>query len=149
MLYKLLPAAFAAAGTAFAQPAAPLSFEVASVKAAAPCCTAGKWRGNRPGVDRVDFQYGTLLYYITYAYGVKSYQLAGPDWLREVRFDIAAKGPEGTRREQLPQMMQALLAERFRLQVHRESRELPGLALVVGKNGPKLTVAAPESGDGH
>ena len=139
----------ALAGPARSQTAPPLSFEVASVKAAAPCCAAGQWRGNRPDVDRVDFQYGTLLYYLTYAYGMKSYQVAGPGWLRDVRFDIAAKGPEGTRRDQLPQMMQALLAERFQLKVHREMRDLPGLALMVGKSGPKLKAAAPEPGDGH
>ena len=146
MRYSLL---LAAACAAWGQAVPPLSFEVASIKPAAPCCAPGQWRGNRPAADRVDFQYGTLLYYVTYAYGVKSYQVAGPDWLREVRFDIAAKGSEGTRRDQLPQMMQALLAERFQLKVHRETRELPGLALIVGKNGPKLKPAGPESGDGH
>jgi uncharacterized protein (TIGR03435 family) len=78
---------------------------------------------------------------------MKSYQVTGPDWLRDARFDIVAKGPAGTTREQLPAMMQALLAERLKLQVHHETRELPGLALIVGKNGPKLKESAPGSGD--
>jgi len=117
------------------------------VKPAAPCCTPGQWPANRPGVDRLDFRHVTLWYCITYAYGVKSYQLSGPDWLREARFDIVAKAPAGTTREQLPKMMQTLLAERFRLAIHHDSREIPGLALIIGKNGPKLVAAAVGSGD--
>jgi uncharacterized protein (TIGR03435 family) len=90
-------------------------------------------------VDRIDFRYVTLWYCLSYAYGVKSYQMSGPDWLRQERFDMAARGPSGTTREQLPKMMQKLLADRFGVQVRRENREIAGLALVVGKNGPKLT----------
>lgn len=150
MIPKILAisAGLAAAGAAWSQIEGPLSFEVASVKTAAPCCAPGQWRGNRPGADRVDFQYTTLWYDITYAYGLKSYQVFGPDWLKDARYDIVAKGPAGTRREQLPRMMQTLLAERFKLQVHHETREISGLALVVGKNGPKLKEATAESGDG-
>lgn len=137
-----------AAGAAWSQTEGPLSFEVASVKPAAPCCAPGQWRGNRPGVDRLDFQYTTLWYDITYAYGVKSYQVFGPDWLKDARYDIVAKGPAGTRRDQLPQMMQTLLAERFKLRVHHETRDISGLAMVAGKGGPKLKEATAESGDG-
>ena len=140
----VLEAAFASA-----QPAAPPSFEVASVKPAAPCCAAGQWRGNQIGADRIDLQYATLRSCVSLAYGVKSYQVAGPDWLNDVRFDIVAKGPEGTKREQLPAMLQTLLAERFGLQAHRESRDVPGLALTVGKNGPKLEESGEGAGDGH
>lgn len=110
---------------------------------------AGQWRGNQIGADRIDLQYATLRACISLAYGVKNYQVAGPDWLNNTRFDIVAKGPEGTRREQLPGMLQTLLAERFKLEVHRESRPVPGLALVVGKNGPKLKESAEGAGDGH
>ena len=150
MLWRILAigVALAAVDAGWSQSEGPLSFEVASVKPAAPCCAPGQWRGNRPGVDRLDFQYTTLWYDISYAYGVKSYQLFGPDWLKDARFDIVAKGPAGTRREQLPQMMQTLLAERFKLEVHHETREISGLALAVGKNGPKLKEATAESGDG-
>lgn len=137
-----------AVSAGWSQMEGPLSFEVASVKPAVPCCAPGQWRGNRPGIDRIDFQYTTLWYDITYAYGVKSYQVFGPEWLKDARYDIVAKGPAGTRRDQLPQMMQTLLAERFKLQVHRETREISGLALVAGKNGPKLKEAPAESGDG-
>jgi uncharacterized protein (TIGR03435 family) len=147
-MLRLISAAVLAA-CAWAQTAPPLSFEVASVKPAAPCCAANQWRGNQIGADRIDFQYATMRYCVSFAYGVKSYQVFGPDWLNAARYDIVAKGPEGTRREQLPEMMQALLAERFNLKVHRESRDVPGLVLVVGKDGPKLKESATEAGDGR
>ena len=46
-------------------------------------------------------------------------------------------------------MMQTLLGERFKLQAHQETREIPVLVLTLGKDGPKLKDAAPESGDGE
>ncbi len=120
--------------------AAPLSFEVASVKPAA----SSQWRESKAGTDRVDFPGVTLRYCIAFAYGVKEYQVFGPSWLGELRFDILAKGAAGTRREQLPEMMQALLAQRFKLQVRQETKEFSVFALVVGKNGPKLKASPPE-----
>lgn len=141
-----IPIALAAVAAAWGEP---LCFEVASVKIAAPCCAPGQWPNNRPGVDRINFRNASLWYSLTYAYGVKSYQLFGPDWLRDVRFDIVAKGREGTRREQLPEMMQNLLSERLGVRVHREKREIDGLVLMVGKDGPRLKEASAESGDGQ
>jgi uncharacterized protein (TIGR03435 family) len=73
--------------------------------------------------------------------------MSGPDWLKSAHFDISAKGPAGTTSEQLPEMMRALLAERFKLQIHREPRDIQALALVVGKDGPKLQASAPEVND--
>ena len=137
------------AACAWGQTSAPASFEVASIKPAVPCCAANQWRGNQIGADHIDFQYATLKYCITFAYGVKSYQVSGPAWLNDSRFDIVAKGPEGTRREQLPEMMQALLAERFQLQAHHETKEVSGLLLTIGKNGPKLKESEAEAGDGR
>ena len=123
------------------QPAAPLSFEVASVKPTAP---GQPWRESKAGVDRIDFPSVTLRYCIAYSYGLKEYQIFGPSWLGDLRYDIVAKGPAGTLRDQLPGMMQVLLAERFKLQVHTETKEFSVFALVVGKNGPKLKESAPE-----
>jgi uncharacterized protein (TIGR03435 family) len=137
--------ALAAAAVAWGQPAAPLSFEVASVKAS-PTRPA-QFRPARPGADRIEWQYVTLWYCISYAYGVHSYQMSGPDWLKSVHYDISAKGPVGTTREQLPEMMRTLLAERFKLQIHREKRDIQALSLVVGKDGPKLQASAPEVND--
>ena len=74
--------------------------------------------------------------------------LGGPDWVRSdsERFDITAKIPDGTKRDQVRPMAQALLAERFKLKVHRETRELPVFALVVARSdrtlGPQLAVSA-------
>ena len=137
-----------AAAVAWGQSAAPLAFEVASVKQAAPSAAPGQRRAISIGADRVDFPNVTLWYCITYAYGMKSYQVFGPSWLRDARYEVAAKGPAGATREQLPGMMQTLLAERFKLHVHHETRELSGLVLLVGKNGRKLKEAAATSGDG-
>jgi len=136
----LLPAAWAA----WCQPAQTPSFEVASVKAAP--ARPPQWRPARPGVDRIDFQYVTLWYCISYAYGVHSYQISGPDWLKSLHYDVNAKGPAGTTREQLPEMMRTLLAERFKLRVHREPREISALALVVVQDN-RIKPSAPEIND--
>lgn len=133
-------------GTAQGQTTGPLSFEVASVKAAAACCAPGQWRESKAGEDRIDFRYVTLRYCIAFAYRLKEYQVSGPAWLGETRFDILAKGPEGTRHAQLPAMVQALLAERFKMALHREKKEFNVYALVTGKDGPKLKESAEEPG---
>ncbi|MBV9396974.1 MAG: TIGR03435 family protein [Bryobacterales bacterium] len=68
-------------------------------------------------------------------------QLVGPDWINGrtyIRFDIVGQAPPDTPREQLFVMLQALLAERLKLVVHQEKKELPYLAMVVGRNGAKL-----------
>src|SRR6185437_10301848 len=64
-----------------------------------------------------------------------------PDWIEQARFDIVAKLPEGTTQDQIPEMLVALLADRFKLTVHRENKEHAIYALVAGKNGPKLKPA--------
>lgn len=135
--------------TASGQTASPLSFEVASVKPAAPCCAPGQWRESKAGVDRIDFPNISLRWCIAFAYRVKEYQISGPAWLGSLKFDILAKGSEGTRHEQLPDMMQALLAERFQLQLHHETKEFTVIALGVGKNGPKLKESSLELSGGR
>jgi uncharacterized protein (TIGR03435 family) len=81
---------------------------------------------------------------LTRAYGVKMYQISGPDWIDSERYDIVAKVPPDTTREQFNIMLQNLLNERFKLTLHREKKEQPVYALVVGKNGPKLKESARE-----
>jgi uncharacterized protein (TIGR03435 family) len=68
----------------------------------------------------------------------------GPDWMAQQRFEIQAKIPDGASQDQVPEMLQALLAERFKLAIHRDKKDLPVYALIVGKNGPKLTPASSE-----
>jgi uncharacterized protein (TIGR03435 family) len=81
---------------------------------------------------------------IQQAYRVKLFQVVAADWMRESRWDILAKLPDGGSKEQIPEMLQALLADRFKLVVHRENRELPVYALVVGKGGLKMKASVPE-----
>jgi uncharacterized protein (TIGR03435 family) len=87
----------------------------------------------------------TLSECIQYAYGIVTGDLiAGPEWTksREVRFDIVAKAAaRDTPDDQLRLMLRGLLAERLKLMVHTEPREMPYLALTVAKNGPKLAPA--------
>jgi uncharacterized protein (TIGR03435 family) len=81
------------------------------------------------------------------AYNVKGYQITGPKWLDSERFDIVAKVPKGATKEEARVMLQNLLAERFKLSLHRETKELPVYGLVVGKNGSKLKESADQGPD--
>jgi uncharacterized protein (TIGR03435 family) len=136
-------------GAAWAQtPAAP-AFEVATIKPSAPMNPAmvasGKLHvGMQIDAARVDIGFFSLADLIRTAYAVKAYQVSGPDWMSGQRFDIVAKMPEGATKEQVPEMLQALLAERFKLAVHRESKEHSVYALVQGKGGAKLKESAPD-----
>lgn len=113
------------------------AFEVASVRPAGPTAAGSGSRSTRDGID---FPGATLAYCIGFAYKVKPYQISGPAWLSDNRYDIAAKGPAGTNPKQLEEMLQSLLAERFDLKIHKEPRDFRGFALVVEKGGPKLPV---------
>lgn len=129
--------------------AAGLSFEVATIKPSAPMnpslIAAGKLRvGMKVEAGRVDIGFFSLADLIRTAYRVKAYQVSGPDWISGQRFDILAKMPEAATKEQVPEMLQALLAERFKLTIHRESKDHSIYALVVGKGGPKLKESVPE-----
>jgi uncharacterized protein (TIGR03435 family) len=85
---------------------------------------------------------------IVLAYKVKPFQITGPDWIASQRFDIVAKLPDGASKDDAPKMLQALLEDRFKLAIHRESKEHPVLALVAGKGGPRMKGSpAPEAID--
>ncbi len=64
--------------------------------------------------------------------------------MKTAHWDIAATLPEGTNKDQIPEMMQALLAERFKLVIHHDTKEMPVLALEVGKNGIKMSASPPD-----
>jgi uncharacterized protein (TIGR03435 family) len=77
--------------------------------------------------------------------GIPASRLVAPDWMQGgEKFDISAKLPDGATKDQIPQMFQSLLEDRFGLASHRESRERPIQALVVAKGGLKVQPAAPE-----
>jgi len=80
------------------------------------------------------------------AYGVHLDQITGPDWLSNEFYAITAKLPPGATRDQYPQVMANLLADRFGLVVHRITKDVPGYELVVAAGGPKnLTPANAEA----
>ena len=81
---------------------------------------------------------------IQWAYRVRGYQISGPGWLTSERYDIVAKTSSPAADDQLRPMLQRLLADRFQLALHRETKELPVYWLVAGKRGPKLRAAAGE-----
>jgi uncharacterized protein (TIGR03435 family) len=125
-----------------------LAFDVASVRVSAPMdmqkVAADMQAGKMPNVGmhikglRADYNYLTMKDLITVAYKVKPVQITGPAWLATEHFDIAAKMPDGSSKDDAPAMLRALLAERFKLVVHRQTQERQVLTLVVGKSGPKM-----------
>jgi bla regulator protein blaR1 len=123
------------ASRAQAQAAAPPAFDVASVKRSQP-------GGTRTGVGtdpgRLTIRNASLKFCIEWAYGVKDYQVSGPDWLDSDRFDIVAKAGVLALEDRLRLMLRALLADRFKLALHRETKELPVYALTVVKDGVKI-----------
>jgi uncharacterized protein (TIGR03435 family) len=132
------------------------AFDVASIKPAQDMATLiseirsgkrgfGAFQTNIDGA-RVDMGYATLNSLIVYAYRLKQHQVAGPDWLALQAFEIHATIPEGASKDQIPEMMQTLLAERFKLKTHRENREQSVYGLSVSKDGHKLKEAAAETG---
>ena len=133
---------FFASLAAFAQPA----FEVASVKPAPPPSDNRMRVGMSGDAGRVNFSNVTLIDVMARAYNVKAHQISGPDWLKSERYDIVATLPAGASKDQMPLMLQTLIAERFKLTLHRESKVMPVYALVVGKNGPKLHQADGQGG---
>ena len=132
-----------------------LHFEVASVKPTQPV-EPGRAMAmahvlemmpidNLPMPDpwRLRIEGWSLRQIVAVAYRARPDKVSGPGWMDDARFEIEAKLPEGAKRDQAREMMQALLAERFGLELHRESRELSGFSLVTGKGGPRLEEFVP------
>ncbi len=124
------------------------SFEVSTVKPADPSLglklvpVRGGPGTSDPG--RVAYTNVSLRQMLYWAYGVGSDRITGPGWLGSDRFDIAATIPPGATPEQFTMMLRNLLAERFHLVVHNESKEVQGYELVTAKGGPKLKKASDE-----
>lgn len=118
-------------------------FEVASVRPAAPQAgiTARLFRQDgAPGTGHISYTNIALKDLVIKAYGLDYwyYQLSEPDWLEQVKFDVVVKLDPTSTPKQLEVMLQNLLAERFGMVVHHETRQLPVYELVVAKGGPKL-----------
>src|ERR1700722_10609921 len=129
----------------------PLTFDVASVKPATPPTPDGRGMimmagpSGGPGTKdpgRIHYPFMSLKNILMSAYDVKNFQIVGPAWLDTERFDITATMPPDTTKEQFRAMLQNLLADRFKMTVHRETKELPMYSLVVAKVGPKMLESA-------
>lgn len=123
-------------------------FEVATIKPSPP-----QSEGRTSTRMSTDTDTGKLLYsnvnlkeLIGKAYKVQKYLINGPEWLETGRFDIVAKFLPHSPEEQVPLMLQALLADRFKLALHREAKVLPVYALTVAGNGPKFKATETASG---
>lgn len=127
---------------AFCQTAAvPPAFEVASVRVS----PSGKGGGERGPFDNIKVTPDTvtmrnvpLKSCIQWAYHVTEYQVSGPDWIQSGRYDIVGKAAGPVTEKQLRPMMQALLAERFKVELHHLTKELQAYVLQIGKNGVKF-----------
>lgn len=124
------------------------SFEVASIKPNKSGEDGGSF-GTRGSQTYLYVVNNTVFNIIRNAYGLQANQIiGGPEWIRAEgeKFDITAKAPEGTKPDQMLLMMQALLADRFNLRLHKETREVPMFALMMARAdqrlGPQLTPAA-------
>ena len=115
-----------------------LAFDVASVKVH----QGGGGSTRRIEPDGITYRNITLGEFIQLAYGVKHHEIAAPDWIVDYassnRYDVVAKTASPVSKEMIHEMLEPLLAERFHLTLHRETRELAVYALVVDKKGPKF-----------
>ncbi len=124
------------------------SFEVASVKPADVGATGSTFSFPPGGGIRI--VNGTLRQIVETAwYEFRDFQIVGgPAWMNSERFDILATGGPGVAIPDVRKKLQALLAARFALRVHTETRELPMYSLVVAKGGSKVEAAADSGGGG-
>jgi uncharacterized protein (TIGR03435 family) len=137
MIFAILPA--------FAQNTGErLGFEVASVKPGLPPDVALQGRrGMRGGPGTTDptrfvCENLTLWHLLRFAYNIDQQRISGSSWMQMMRYNIEARVPPGATRDQLKLMLQALLAERFKLAAHFEKKEMQIYELTVAKNGPKM-----------
>ena len=137
---------FVSAGSGFGQQAASrLTFEVASIRASPPDVSGAVVRPLGGGGFRMTG--ATLKNVIAYAYGVREFLVSGgPGWVETERFDIEGRvgsspseaDPAKDEQRERIERVRDLLADRFRLVSHRETREQPVYALVTAKGGPKF-----------
>lgn len=138
------------AGAALAQTnASAPSFDAASVKVSAPLPqgvfmfrTGGLPESTDPG--RIDYKGVTIKQLAARAYNLKDYQVEGPQWVDGERYDVVATIPKGSTKEQVSLMLQGLLADRFKLALHHESKPMAVYTLSIGKGGAKMQEVDPD-----
>ena len=128
-----------------AQPAPPRAeFEVASIKPfdrSAEGQLLGGLHVDGAQIRAVGLSLRDLL---SIAYRIKATLISGPDWTASERFVVSATLPAGSAPDQLPEMFQTLLADRFQVKVHKDKKDFAVYALVVGKGGLKMKETAPD-----
>jgi uncharacterized protein (TIGR03435 family) len=122
-----------------------LEFVVASIRPSQSSAADRVDAGLRMDGSQARFGALSIKNLIARAYNVQPNLITGPDWISSDRFDISAKLPEGSTTDQIPQMLQSLLADRFGLKIHRETKDVPAYALVLGKSPLKLKELPPDS----
>jgi uncharacterized protein (TIGR03435 family) len=143
-----LPGLFAfLAVAAAAQTTAPPAFEVASIKPN-PDYRQDDPRTWRPQLTAnptsVTARNVNLIMLAAWAYDVQRPQVIAPDWVEHQRYDVLAKTGAPAKDEEMQRMLQTLLQERFKMRVHRETREVEVLALIQPKSGHKMKVSEVE-----
>jgi uncharacterized protein (TIGR03435 family) len=122
-----------------------LEFEVATIKPVDPDRRGAVRSTGGPGSadpERLSYPDITLRSLLLLAYELPPGQLAGPDWMYDTRFDIAAKVPPKSSMAEVHIMLQNLLVERFRMTLHHELQDKAAYNLTVAKGGPKLKETA-------
>lgn len=116
------------------------AFDAASIKPA-----AGNMRPEvRTSPGSLTIRNQTLLFLIQWAYDTPPFQISGPDWLRDSRFDVIAKAEGGGDDAQLRLMLRTLLADRFAVKVHPERKEMQVYAVTLARGGPKFQESTDE-----
>jgi uncharacterized protein (TIGR03435 family) len=141
LLIRLLMISLLTALLSFAQ--ARKEFEVASIRPTAERQINQVVVGVKIDGSQARISYLSLKDYIGTAYRLRANQIVGPDGLASQRFDIVAKIPDGASPADVPEMLQALLVDRFNMKMHREMREFPVYVLKVAATGLKLTESSP------
>jgi uncharacterized protein (TIGR03435 family) len=117
------------------------TFQVADVHKSAPATNPAMQGGVLHG-GRIEIRRATMLDLIKTAYSVDPDKVfGGPTWLDWDRFDVIAKSPVDASSGTVRLMLRALLADRFKLVVHKDTRPVPGFLLTVGKGKAKLKEA--------
>lgn len=134
----------------------PTAFDAASIKPSAPLPMGPGGRrimlvGMKFSPGRLDASNMTLRMLLQQAYGVKRYQVTGPDWMDQGRFDIRAETTQPLDEKQMLPLLQAYLTRQFGMQLHRESKQVPVYELTTEKvkmRPAAADAALPKKGDG-